>query len=45
MRFIGSATVALVVLSCADELFNGERFTRAAIVMLRNVVAAIGIHF
>jgi hypothetical protein len=37
--------VAVVILYYSDELFNDGRFTRAAIVVLRNVLASIGVHF
>jgi hypothetical protein len=45
MKFIGSATVALIVLLIADEALNDERFTRATIVAIRQALASIGIHF
>jgi hypothetical protein len=45
MKFFGSAAVAVVVLCVIDELFNNGRFTGAAIVVLRNVLASIGLHF
>ena len=45
MKFIGSATVALIVLLIADEALNDERFTRATIVAIRQAFASIGIHF
>jgi hypothetical protein len=45
MKIIVSAAVAVVILYLVDELSNDGRFTRAAIVVLRNVAVAIGIHF
>ena len=45
MKFIGSATVALIILLIVDEALNDERFTRATIVAIRQALASTGIHF
>jgi hypothetical protein len=45
MKFIGSATVALIILLIVDEALNDERFTRATIVAIRQALASMGIHF
>jgi hypothetical protein len=44
MKFIGSAAVVAIVLWSVDELFNDARFTRMAIVVLRQALGSIGFH-
>jgi hypothetical protein len=45
MKFIGSATVALIILLIVDEALNDERFTRSTIAAIRQALASTGIHF
>jgi hypothetical protein len=45
MKFIGSAMVTVVILYIVDQEFNNGRLIQAAIIVSRNVAAAIGIHF